>query len=336
MMRFQRISPDYLPQSNGRRPNVRTCKEDDAEISKALNHNGFDRKATRFRFGSNPSTDQDQSSSHFAASDSPQLDNHASKTQNNKQENCSGVDVLLQWGHNKRSRRSRKENRVVTDESSVLERKVIKIHRRVVSVGQKQVTNDLVTAMPPPSTTAAYSRGTNLRPCSLINRNLDERSTPVNISYSNDRTLPRSCKKGAPSPEKTEKASSCSVTATGEKLNGSIEQAVPMNVESVAHPEPETAAAAEKRNLDQLEWPRICISLSRKEKEYDFLIMKGTKLPQRPKKRAKNVDRSLQYCFPGMWLSDLTRGRYEVREKKCVKKKRTGLKGMESMDSDSE
>ena len=125
-------------------------------------------------------------------------------------------------------------------------------------------------------------------------RNLDERSTPVNISYSNDRTLPRSCKKGAPSPEKTEKASSCSVTATGEKLNGSIEQAVPMNVESVAHPEPETAAAAEKRNLDQLEWPRICISLSRKEKEYDFLIMKGTKLPQRPKKRAKNVDRSLQ------------------------------------------
>lgn len=27
-----------------------------------------------------------------------------------------------------------------------------------------------------------------------------------------------------------------------------------------------------------------------------------------------------QYCFPGMWLSDLTRNRYEVREKKCVKK----------------
>jgi hypothetical protein len=28
----------------------------------------------------------------------------------------------------------------------------------------------------------------------------------------------------------------------------------------------------------------------------------------------------LQFVFPGMWLSDLTRGRYEVREKKCVKK----------------
>ncbi|KAF4348617.1 hypothetical protein G4B88_024095 [Cannabis sativa] len=78
--------------------------------------------------------------------------------------------------------------------------------------------------------------------------------------------------------------------------------------------------------------------LGNDKKEDDFLAMKGTKLPQRPKKRPKNVDRALQYCFPGMWLSDLTRNRYEVREKKCVKKQkqRRGLKGMESLDSDSE
>ncbi|XP_020266610.1 uncharacterized protein LOC109842109 [Asparagus officinalis] len=94
--------------------------------------------------------------------------------------------------------------------------------------------------------------------------------------------------------------------------------------------------AGKGEGLQHLEWPRIYVSLSRKEKEDDFLAMKGTKLPQRPKKRAKNIDKSLQYVFPGMWLSDLTRGRYEVREKKCVKKKRRGLKGMESMDSDSE
>jgi hypothetical protein len=43
-----------------------------------------------------------------------------------------------------------------------------------------------------------------------------------------------------------------------------------------------------------LEWPRIYVSLSRKEKEEDFLAMKGTKLPQRPKKRAKNIDKTLQ------------------------------------------
>ncbi|XP_071920389.1 uncharacterized protein [Coffea arabica] len=85
------------------------------------------------------------------------------------------------------------------------------------------------------------------------------------------------------------------------------------------------------------EWPRIYIPLSRKEKEEDFLAMKGTKLPHRPKKRPKTIDRILQYCFPGMWLSDLTRGRYEVREKKCPRKqKRRGLKGMESLESDSE
>ncbi|CAN1809929.1 hypothetical protein LINPERHAP1_LOCUS25749 [Linum perenne] len=95
-----------------------------------------------------------------------------------------------------------------------------------------------------------------------------------------------------------------------------------------------TAAAAP---VERVEWPRIFLSLSRKEKEDDFLAMKGTKLPQRPKKRAKNVDRGLQYCFPGMWLSDLTKSRYEVREKKSVKKqKRRGLKGMESMDNNSE
>lgn len=50
----------------------------------------------------------------------------------------------------------------------------------------------------------------------------------------------------------------------------------------------------DKGGLEHFEWPRIYISLSRKEKEDDFLAMKGTKLPQRPKKRAKNVDKSLQ------------------------------------------
>ena len=53
-------------------------------------------------------------------------------------------------------------------------------------------------------------------------------------------------------------------------------------------------AEAEKVNGEVVEWPRIYISLSRKEKEDDFYAMKGTKLPHRPKKRAKAVDRALQ------------------------------------------
>ncbi|KAF8089850.1 hypothetical protein N665_0496s0056, partial [Sinapis alba] len=108
-----------------------------------------------------------------------------------------------------------------------------------------------------------------------------------------------------------------------------------------AHPELETSNNGEREKATQVEvteWPRIYIALSRKEKEEDFLVMKGTKLPHRPRKRAKNIDKSLQYCFPGLWLSDLPKNRYDVREKKNVKKqqKRRGLKGMEDLDTDSE
>ena len=55
-------------------------------------------------------------------------------------------------------------------------------------------------------------------------------------------------------------------------------------------------AEAEKGS-EIIEWPRIYLSLSRKEKEDDFYAMKGTKLPHRPKKRAKAVDRALQVLF---------------------------------------
>jgi hypothetical protein len=40
-------------------------------------------------------------------------------------------------------------------------------------------------------------------------------------------------------------------------------------------------------------WPKLFITLSSKEKEEDFMAMKGCKLPQRPKKRAKIIQRSL-------------------------------------------
>jgi Protein of unknown function (DUF1639) len=40
--------------------------------------------------------------------------------------------------------------------------------------------------------------------------------------------------------------------------------------------------------------PRFYISLSNKEKEEDFMAMKGCKLPQRPKKRSKSVQKCLR------------------------------------------
>ncbi|KAF9594129.1 hypothetical protein IFM89_028383 [Coptis chinensis] len=85
-----------------------------------------------------------------------------------------------------------------------------------------------------------------------------------------------------------------------------------------------------------LVWPRLFISLSSKEKEEDFMAMKGCKPSQRPKKRAKLIQRSLLLVTPGTWLSDLCQERYEVREKKTSKKRPRGLKAMGSMESDSE
>ncbi|GMQ00564.1 hypothetical protein CsSME_00047600 [Camellia sinensis var. sinensis] len=83
-------------------------------------------------------------------------------------------------------------------------------------------------------------------------------------------------------------------------------------------------------------WPKLYVTLSSKEKEEDFLAMKGCKLPQRPKKRAKLIQKTLLLVSPGAWLSDLCQERYEVREKKSSKKRPRGLKAMGSMESDSE
>ncbi|XP_047044066.1 chromatin modification-related protein eaf-1-like [Lolium rigidum] len=81
------------------------------------------------------------------------------------------------------------------------------------------------------------------------------------------------------------------------------------------------------------ELPRIQTQLSRKEKEEDFLAMKGTKLPVRPKRRPKAVEKNVSMIYPGQWLSEVSRTRYMVREKKSRKRKGGGLKAMES-DSD--
>ncbi|KAJ3694972.1 hypothetical protein LUZ60_000349 [Juncus effusus] len=83
-------------------------------------------------------------------------------------------------------------------------------------------------------------------------------------------------------------------------------------------------------------WPKFNISLTNKEKEEDFLVFKGSKLPQRPKKRAKMIQRTINLVSPGLWLCDLTLERYEVREKKVSKKRPRGLKAMHNMESDSE
>ncbi|KAE8731700.1 vacuolar-processing enzyme-like [Hibiscus syriacus] len=82
--------------------------------------------------------------------------------------------------------------------------------------------------------------------------------------------------------------------------------------------------------------PKLMIALTNKEKEEDFMVFKGSRLPQRPKKRAKFIQRTLNLVSPGTWLCDLTLERYEIREKKITKKRPRGLKAMGNMESESE
>ncbi|XP_018682511.1 uncharacterized protein LOC135585008 isoform X3 [Musa acuminata AAA Group] len=319
--RYQRVIPDVLPLGNGRKPCLRPCKEHDA----VLDYTSEAKPSLLARSASgsaNPSPPRDQpcsfpsDSSPARSSDRPpssstataaKAQNHHYHREVNGLSPDGGGDVLLQWGHNKRSRGSRAEASPAA-------------HSR-----HKIQLRSAATVMPPPSC-GSFSRGANYRP--LITRGTEDSSSGLTRT---ERRCPAS------PPEKSRKASA---KAT---LNGCTAADVSANPEqSKRAPDRETGGgggtmtAGEKLNLDKFEWPRIYVSLSRKEKEDDFLAMKGTKLPHRPKKRAKNIEKALQYCFPGMWLSDLTRGRYEVREKKSVKKKRAGLKAMESLDSDSE
>ncbi|CAL9051172.1 unnamed protein product [Musa banksii] len=83
-------------------------------------------------------------------------------------------------------------------------------------------------------------------------------------------------------------------------------------------------------------WSKFSLALTNKEKEEDFLAFKGSKLPPRPKKRAKLLQRTINLVSPGAWLCDLTLDRYDVREKKISKKRPRGLKTMGNMESDSE
>ncbi|XP_073007281.1 uncharacterized protein [Typha latifolia] len=314
-LQYQRVSPEFLSLTNGRKPTIlKTYEGDDAVNAAALTPNytpieakPIIRARSTATASANPSSTRDL---HFslpcAENPTPIALSVSTTTQQNGKHheiNGGGGDLLLQWGHNKRSRRSRSEIRAAGDNPSTTNgKRTIKIRRRPTA--EKVMP-------PPPPPCGSYTRGANLRPC------LPSRDPPLfHHRAVEDRSSghPRSEKRSPPSPPQRA-----------------------MSTEAKPPPPPDLDPAAEKAHQEPLEWPRIYISLSRKEKEEDFLAMKGTKIPQRPKKRAKNIDKTLQYCFPGMWLSDLTRGRYEVREKKCVKKRRRGLKGMESiMDSDSD
>ncbi|KAG0538921.1 hypothetical protein BDA96_03G278600 [Sorghum bicolor] len=360
MMRYQRLSPDCLPLGNGggggggsavpRKQASRSSfiRDDDApavatdgsRLASYLAASPPESKPLRAR------APQPAPLSSATAGRSPareQAHHHTSDSSDTASPSSTGGggavvgDVLLQWGHNKRSR-CRRDSATAAPSAQRRQSAVggggVKIQRRASAPAEKLMP-------PPPTTTAAgsYTRGSNLRSASSFpSRASASASTAAvgshHLPHHHRSVEERSAQKRS-SPDKGHKSASA-MDAVLHMESKNYHHHHHHHHDSPLTSNGAATTAAEKLGVERFELPRIYISLSRKEKEDDFLAMKGSKLPQRPKKRAKNVDKTLQFVFPGMWLPDLTKGRYEVREKKCVKKKRRGLKGMESMDSDSE
>lgn len=168
--RYQRVSPDVLPLGNGRKPIVRTSKEDDADhSSRNANHSPSEGKSTRARSvsvsaGPSPSRDHQfpripapfdsptsAAATHSERQPPPSASPKSQSRQHHDAVNSVGSDVILQWGHNKRSRRPRASG----DETSAHLRQLLKIPRRSPASSS--------AAMPPPPCGGSCARAGHLR-----------------------------------------------------------------------------------------------------------------------------------------------------------------------------
>ncbi|MCO5580841.1 hypothetical protein L7F22_034714 [Adiantum nelumboides] len=239
--------------------------------------------------------------------------------------------VMLHWGHRKRPRCSRVDNNIkqstITDEPAVLVRKTVRVKaEKVVAAEINKFKNGMRerSRLPPPMVEVhAHAQEARKRAKIL-------RGGAPDLLKAKRENFPKGIKGAAPSQDAQRNNTHLSYvsktrTSPDRNMSSPCRSAIPISGSIEI-----TAADLE------LDWPKFLISLSRKEKEDDFFMIKGAKLPQRPKRRPKVVEKALHFCTPGSWLTDLSRGRYDVREKKCLKKKPRGLKAMESADSDSE
>ncbi|XP_021752857.1 probable serine/threonine-protein kinase DDB_G0282963 isoform X1 [Chenopodium quinoa] len=353
---------------NGRIANIVTVTTTTTSTSNSLEGNGVIHKSPPKTNQQNENNHHHTNHHHHYAASSSSVVNPSHESSPSRSNACLGGggssgDMLLQWGQNKRSRCSRTESRSMV--SVVLDKHHTSNNNHVMPPPHP---NSIPTLPSLPSTsTSNGSRiggSTRVRHQGLLynkdtkNRNLvDQMGThsalPSRNGGGSSRPISRSTvgKRSPSCTEKNDKKVSSSGAIRKVKSDDSLAPHTSNGNHHVelAHVDHEhggggaasmarsPVADTEKGGNEVVEWPRIYLSLSRKEKEDDFYALKGTKLPHRPKKRAKAVDRALQYCFPGLWLSDLTRARYEVRERKSAKKpKRRGLKGLETMESESE
>ncbi|KAK7321607.1 hypothetical protein VNO77_32417 [Canavalia gladiata] len=249
-------------------------------------------------------------------------------------------DLVLQWGNRKRLRCMKVQ--VKHDSSNPVQRTTVRVDRRVVRTEKDSSNNK-----PIPSSLTNNN-----------NNNIHNNSFNQSNGYLNLRQRPPSPQQPPPRILRNSETSSA---MRGGQSNGSVRGIA--SPDRGAHDKRGTqnnhlndnnnkSAASSDTAHDSKKgggspsgsgdaappvWPpKFVIALTNKEKEEDFLALKGSKLPQRPKKRAKFIQRTLNLVSPGTWLCDLTLERYEVREKKISKKRPRGLKAMGNMESDSE
>ncbi|XP_022982392.1 homeobox protein 2-like [Cucurbita maxima] len=265
-------------------------------------------------------------------------------------------DFLLQWGNRKRLRCMKVQGRDKNDPTAPAHRTTARIDRRVVRADKDSPNRTTITHSP---AAAAAAAAANHNSSSNGYLNLRQRGSSPQLPPPYQRILRNSETTGAmrghgnggvrgiASPDRgahdrrgnsnhhhhhhsnnnnnnhhhndnNNKSAATSDTAYDSKKGGS------------------SSGGSGEAGLPQVWPPKFAIALTNKEKEEDFLVIKGSKLPQRPKKRAKIIQRTVNLVSPGAWLSDLTLERYEVREKKISKKRPRGLKAMGNMESDSE
>lgn len=260
---------------------------------------------------------------------------------NNTTTTTSSSDFVLQWGNRKRLRCMKVQQQQAKDKESAAAAVAVS---GTPPVGQRSITarvdRRIVRSPNHHSKETVNGNGyINLRqrsssPAHRVLRNSSESSIGMKGQSNGGR--------GVCSPDRggvQDKRGAYNATTSSQHHNGKNNN----NNVGGGSASSETALDSKKggtspgREAVPMVWPpKFVIGLTNKEKEEDFLAIKGSKLPQRPKKRAKFIQRTINLVSPGGWLCDLTLERYEVREKKISKKRPRGLKAMGSMESDSE
>ncbi|KAM0863099.1 hypothetical protein ACQ4PT_044816 [Festuca glaucescens] len=361
MMRYQRISPDSLPLANGSGSGSSSSRKlpalaprpstdapavaaDSSRLASYFAATSLEQhKPARSLVIRSPARDQPSS---FA--------NHAIQPSNFAiGSGAPDGPVRLQWGHNKRLRGRRDSSPLLPtpapapasetpaqarrrDSSPLLptpaptaapetpaqarRRASIKLQRRAAAASASaSAAVPAEKLMPPPSARG----GPNVR----IISSLPPRAAAANALH--DRTIALQQQRSAEEARAGAEQQQQAAAARGENQQQHRPHRASENEKGKAPAVPQKLVAAARPEM-----PRILTQLSRKEKEEDFLAMKGTKLPVRPKRRPKAVEKNVSMIYPGQWLSEVSRSRYMVREKKSRKEKRKG--GLKAMDSDSD